>query len=44
MCPVCNTLINRIEGCSHMFCVNCKANFDWNSLKIIKYTTNELFH
>ncbi len=33
-CPKCNTMIYRISGCDHMWCVKCKTHFHWNSLAI----------
>ncbi len=42
-CPYCNALINKIEGCSYMFCIICKTKFDWNTMKLINtpYFHNE---
>lgn len=42
--PVCGVPIYRIYGCSHMFCVNCKTCFDWNTMAIQKKNTNPHFY
>lgn len=33
-CPGCGIRIQKISGCSQMYCVECKTTFDYNSLKI----------
>jgi len=35
-CPECGTLIYKISGCSHMFCVDCKCSWDWNTQQVLK--------
>jgi hypothetical protein len=34
-CPICNIPIQRIHGCDHMWCVQCKNAFMWESGTII---------
>jgi len=41
-CPNCHSIIYRSEGCSQMWCTNCKHAFDWISGKILDTTRN--FH
>jgi hypothetical protein len=38
--PSCGSLIYKIDGCDHMWCVKCHTSFDWKTLKIIKSTNN----
>lgn len=33
-CPKCGVLIHRIDGCSHLFCIECKTAFDYITGKI----------
>jgi hypothetical protein len=33
-CPKCGVSIHRIDGCSHLFCVECKTAFDYITGKI----------
>lgn len=30
-CPTCSVLIQKLEGCSTMWCVNCHKGFDWKT-------------
>lgn len=45
-CPVCGTYIEKVEGCNHMFCTNCKNGFNWNDLSKLddRDNTNPHFH
>jgi hypothetical protein len=35
-CPQCRVFVYRAEGCSQMWCANCKVFFDWVSEKIVR--------
>ena len=37
-CPGCRVPIQRIDGCSQMWCVLCKTAYDYNTGKIIRTT------
>jgi hypothetical protein len=39
-CPQCKSLIYKIEGCNHMFCIKCNTGFDWRSGKIYNLTSS----
>lgn len=41
-CPKCGVLIQKSEGCDHMFCVQCKVGFCWRTGTILKTSTNPL--
>ena len=34
-CPKCQTMISKISGCNQMYCVKCKAKYDWTTNNII---------
>lgn len=33
-CPSCAALCHKVDGCSQVFCVNCKTAFNYNTLRI----------
>jgi hypothetical protein len=35
-CPKCCVRIQKSEGCDHMFCTKCHANFNWTTGELIK--------
>lgn len=39
-CPMCPAYVYRIEGCDHMYCMNCKTGFDWVSGRILSNAEN----
>lgn len=44
-CPKCTTRIQKSYGCDHMFCTQCRCNFDWVSGQVINESeqTNSLY-
>lgn len=43
-CPICHTIIYKIDGCDHMFCPKCNTPFNWSDGKITKRSSNPLFY
>lgn len=39
-CPSCCAMSKKIEGCSQVWCLNCKTTWDWNTGKIEKGATH----
>lgn len=39
-CPRCGVPIHRTEGCNHMKCTHCKANWNWETGQLMNFTTN----
>jgi len=33
-CPECGNAIEKISGCSQMFCTSCNTKFDWNTMEV----------
>lgn len=43
-CPSCNTTIERISGCNHMTCAQCKAHICWECLAVFKKSAEVYDH
>lgn len=43
-CPQCSVSIFRTEGCNHMHCTYCGTDFNWDTCKRIKTTTNHHYN
>lgn len=39
-CPKCGVRTQKSMACDHMFCVLCKASWNWTTCKIIDHSTN----
>lgn len=42
-CPKCGVLIQKADGCNHMFCVKCKTCYCWATGDIMKTSSNPLY-
>lgn len=43
-CPQCTVSIFRTEGCSHMHCTYCGADFNWDTGRRIRTSTNHHYN
>lgn len=43
-CPQCKVSIFKTEGCNHMHCTYCGTDFNWDSGRRIKTTTNHHYN
>jgi hypothetical protein len=43
-CPKCNIPISKVNGCDHMFCVNCHTPFDWETGTITRHGLNPHYY
>ena len=39
-CPRCAVMINRSQGCDHMFCTHCRTHFHYVTGKVLEQSTN----
>ncbi len=39
-CPRCKVRITKTMGCNDMHCTHCNVKFSWNTMKILKHSTN----
>jgi hypothetical protein len=40
-CPTCCTLIEKTDGCEHIYCFNCKTHFNW--ITMAKYKKQNMY-
>ena len=43
-CPRCSTMINRSQGCDHMFCTNCRTHFNYVTGEVYTNSSNHHYN